>query len=337
MTSSRRNFSIWAQLFCRLRVVGIGAKVGCVQSKHLTTHVRSERPFRLGQLVCLEETMNRTIRYVLAAVASVFWVGGIHGQDLLVPAGTLLQCTLSEPNFSSATASVGDPVLCHLKSFQEFGRTVFPRGSMLAGHLEAEKDPGHFIGKGYLEITFDRVILPSGDFPVPAKVIQAKGFKVDKKGDIDGKGHAKRDVAEWMIPPLWPWKVVSLPRRGPRPTLKGEEPLELRLMEDISIPRTLANGLVKPDGSPYGSLVHPSNLTGSENSGESLLPIRYMILVLKSNETFTVRKFRKDGDLLTFEQLDGTRGAVDLDQLDWRKTNEMNRIRSVGIAEIQAN
>jgi hypothetical protein len=62
-----------------------------------------------------------------------------------------------------------------------------------------------------------------------------------------------------------------------------------------------------------------------------------MILVLKSNETFTVRKFRKDGDLLTFEQLDGTRGAVDLDQLDWRKTNEMNRIRSVGIAEIQAN
>src|SRR5215471_600390 len=98
MNSSRRNFSICAQLFCRLRVVGIGAKVGCVQSKHL------KRPFRLGQLVCLEETMNRTIRYVLAVVASVFWVGGIHGQDLLVPAGTLLQCTLSEPNFSSATA-----------------------------------------------------------------------------------------------------------------------------------------------------------------------------------------------------------------------------------------
>jgi len=127
--------------------------------------------------------MNRTIRYVLgAAVAYVFWVGGIHAQDLLVPAGTLLQCTLSEPNFSSATASVGDPVLCHLKSLQEFGRTVFPRGSMLAGHLEAEKEPGHFIGKGYLEIRFDRVILPSGDLPVPAKVIQAKGFNVDFEG-----------------------------------------------------------------------------------------------------------------------------------------------------------
>src|SRR5262252_245103 len=282
--------------------------------------------------------MRPFIATLISAVGVLVSAVGVYAQqDLLVPAGTLLQCTMNEPNFSSATATLGDPVLCHLKSLQEFGRPAFPRGAMLGGHLEAEKDPGHFAGKGYLKIAFDRVILPYGDLPVPAKVIQAKGFKVDKKGDIDGKGHAKRDVAEWMIPPLWPWKVVSLPRRGPRPMLKGEEPLELRLMEDISIPRTLAYGPVKPDRSPYGSLVHPSNLTGSENSGESLLPIRYMILVLKSNETFTVRKFRKDGDLLTFEQLDGTRGAVDLDQLDWRKTNEMNRIRSVGIPEIQAN
>src|SRR5215469_5032872 len=128
--------------------------------------------------------------------------GGCAQQNTLVPAGTLLQCTMDEPNFSSATATVGDPVVCHLKSFQEFGRPAFPRGAMLAGHLEAEKEPGHFVGKGYLKITFDRVILPYGDLPVPAKVIQAKGFKVDKKGDIDGKGHAKRDVAEWMIPVL---------------------------------------------------------------------------------------------------------------------------------------
>lgn len=59
---------------------------------------------------------------------------------------------------------------------------------MLGGHLEADKEPGHLVGKGYLKITFDRVILPSGDLPVPAKVIEARGFKVDKQGDIDGKG-----------------------------------------------------------------------------------------------------------------------------------------------------
>jgi hypothetical protein len=73
---------------------------------------------------------------------------GIRAQEIVVPAGTLLHCTLDEPNFSSATADIGDPVLCHLSSLQQFGRTVFPRGSYLQGHLEAAKEPGHFFGKG---------------------------------------------------------------------------------------------------------------------------------------------------------------------------------------------
>jgi hypothetical protein len=53
-----------------------------------------------------------------------------------------------------------------------------------------------------------------------------------------------------MFPPLWPWKVVSLPFRGPRPTLKGEEPLQLRLMDDIVIPRSLAQ-FAHTDRPPY--------------------------------------------------------------------------------------
>jgi hypothetical protein len=203
--------------------------------------------------------MKRLIVSLVSAVTLLVLANEVHAQDLLVPAGTLLQCTMSEPNFSSATASVGDPVLCHLKSFQEFGHTVFPRGSMLAGHLEDEKDPGHFVGKGYLKITFDRVIVPTGDVPLPAKVISAKGFKVDKQGDIKGKGHAKRDVVEWMIPPLWPWKVMMLPARGPRPTLKGEEPMQLRLMDDIVVPRNMSVSLAVPRNLS-GSITAPRNM-----------------------------------------------------------------------------
>ena len=292
--------------------------------------------------------MRSFIRIFAIAIGMLVSAGGLCAQkDLLVPAGTLLQCTMNEPNFSSATATVGDPVICHLRAQQEFGRPMFPRGSMLGGHLEAEQEPGHFIGKGYLKITFDRVILPYGDFPVPAKVIQAKGFKVDKKGDIDGKGHAKRDVAEWMIPLLWPWKVVSLPRRGPRPTLKGEESLELRLMDDISIPATLAYGPMKPDRPPYASSAQPGSFTGrGANTAEPAVdrriasresfaatanwkpPIRCTILVLKSNESFPLCKYRRDGDVLVFEQLDGTKGVVDMDAVDWRKTTERNQIIS---------
>jgi hypothetical protein len=156
---------------------------------------------------------------------------------LVLPAGTLLQCTLNEPNFSSATVAVGDPVLCHLRSVTEFGRQVIPRGSYLVGHLEAAQDPGHFWGKGYIKLQFDRIGMPQGDMPLDAKVISTRGYKVDKYGDIDGKGHAKRDVVEWMIPPLWPWKIIMLPARGPRPTLKGESVLTLRLMDDVQLPQ----------------------------------------------------------------------------------------------------
>jgi hypothetical protein len=311
--------------------------------------------------------MKLLIGSLVSATALLVSATAIRAQDQLVPAGTLLQCTLDEPNFSSATAAVGDPVLCHLRTMQEFGKPMFPRGSMLGGHLEAEKDPGHFVGKGYLKITFDRVVLPNGDLPLPAKVIQARGYKVDKQGDIDGKGHATRDVVEWMIPPLWPWKVISLPFRGPRPTLKGEEPLELRLMDDIVLPQSVMH----PDRPPYASASRPaaysynvkpqtnaiqlagqpSMTTASETvasepmamtgnagvvqitapqPGETQTIERLTILVLKSNETYKVTKYQRDGDLLMFVDTQGRKGGVDVNQVDWRQTTQMTSAAHAG-------
>jgi hypothetical protein len=181
--------------------------------------------------------MRRIIAYFAFSVLFLGVPAGTRAQDILVPAGTLLHCTLDEPNFSSATADIGDPVVCHLAALRQFGKTVFPRGSYLGGHLEADKEPGHFVGKGYLKIEFDRIGFPDSDVPVPSKIIAAKGYRVDKKGDIVGKGHATRDTVEWLLPPLWPWKVLTLPARGPRPTLKGEEQITVRLMDDIDVPR----------------------------------------------------------------------------------------------------
>ena len=171
-------------------------------------------------------------------------------REMVLPAGTLLKCTMNEPNFSPATVAVGDPVLCHLHSVTEFGQQTFPRGAYLVGHLESAQDPGHFWGKGNMKLVFDRIGLPNGDMPLDAKVIATRGYKVDKTGAIDGRGHAKRDIVEWMIPPLWPWKIIMLPARGPRPTLKGESQLELRLMDDVQIPQISAtNG---PDWHFFG-------------------------------------------------------------------------------------
>src|SRR5215469_616029 len=171
----------------------------------------------------------------------ITWSTGASARDLVLPAGTILQCVLNEPNFSKATVEVGDPVLCNLRGVAEFGEQIFPRGSYLVGHLESAKDPGHFFGKGNLKLQFDRLGLPTGDVPLNAKLIAVRGYKVDREGKIDGKGHAKRDVAEWILPPLWPWKVVSLPARGPRPRLKGETSISLRLMDDVLIPQVSQN------------------------------------------------------------------------------------------------
>jgi hypothetical protein len=260
-----------------------------------------------------------------------------RAQEVVVPAGTLIHCTLDEPNFSSATAEVGDPVLCHLSSLQQFGRTVFPRGSYLQGHLEAAKEPGHFVGKGYLKIQFDRIGLPNTDLPIPSKIIVAHGYKVDRQGDIVGRGHAKRDVVEWMIPPLWPWKVVSLPARGPRPTLKGEEALTLRLMEDVVLPRT---ALVPAPGWHYfgqsSSLSPAASAPGASGprlaSSESNAAVepreaRVTRIALTSNVGFDVTNYRIDGDQLNYVLPDGQTGAVGVHDVNWRKTSQLNAER----------
>src|SRR6266852_3421583 len=186
--------------------------------------------------------MKRIFVYLIFSLVFLGLQASTKAQDILVPAGTLLRCTLDEPNFSSATADIGDPVICHLNGLREFGQSIFPRGSYLGGHLEADKEPGHFVGKGHLKLQFDRIGFPTSDIPVPSKVIAAKGYKVDRHGDIVGRGHATRDTMEWLIPPLWPWKIITLPARGPRPTLKGEEQITVRLMDDIQIPRLVASG-----------------------------------------------------------------------------------------------
>ncbi len=164
-----------------------------------------------------------------------------------LPAGTLLTCTMSEPNFSSKTVQIGDPVLCHLAQVSSFGHPVFPRGAYLTGHLEDSKNPGHFVGKGWLEVDFDRIILPGPQiYTLSAKVISTPHYKVDRDGKVHGRGHAVRDSVEWMLPPLWPMKVILLPRRGPYPTFKGETRLTMRLMEDVEIPQLASNVPMPP-------------------------------------------------------------------------------------------
>ena len=167
--------------------------------------------------------------------------------DQLVPAGSVIQCTVAEANISSKTQNIGDPVLCQIGHTELYGRTSFPYGSYLIGHFAAYKDPGHLVGKGWMELDFDKLVVqPDTVVPVNARVVAAPKNPVDKEGRIHGTGHATRDTIEWLIPVLWPIDLINLPRRGPTPVLKAESRLTLKVLDDFGIPTPQENAVRTP-------------------------------------------------------------------------------------------
>ena len=142
---------------------------------------------------------------------------------------------------------IGDPVMCQLGHTEMYGRNSFPYGSYVVGHFAAYKDPGHLVGKGWMELDFDRMVVqPDTVVPINARVVATPKYPVDKDGKIHGTGHAVRDTVEWLIPVLWPIDLINLPRRGPRPVLKSETRLTLKVMDDFGIPTPQENAVRTP-------------------------------------------------------------------------------------------
>jgi hypothetical protein len=274
-----------------------------------------------------------------------------HTKDF-IPAGTILHCTMDEPNFSAKTANVGDPVLCHLGPLGSFGHSIFPRGAELGGHLQDYKNPGHFFGKGWLAIEFDRLILPNADvLPLAAKVTSAPHLKVDAQGEIHGKGHPKRDAFFWAIPLFWPIKVFTLPARGPYPALKGENRLSLRLMEDVELPfPTSAQNYVpmppwsssqRSDSrmkapSPY----QPASTTAQATPAVQRITVgnaeavngSVTIIALQAGTAVLAREYWIEGDKVACVSLSGERQDVPLNVIDLAQTVKVNQERSVEFA-----
>src|ERR1700758_2319150 len=92
--------------------------------------------------------------------------------EQLIPAGSLVSCTVAEPKLSSKTANIGDPVMCRVSHVELYGRSTIPYGSYLVGRFEDYKDPGHFVGKGWMELKFDHMVIePDTVIPGDARVV----------------------------------------------------------------------------------------------------------------------------------------------------------------------
>ena len=287
-------------------------------------------------------------RKYLSLILSVFFllvVSSAAAKDF-IPAGTILHCTMDEPNFSPKTAMVGDPVLCHLGPLGSFGHSIFPRGAQLGGHLQDYKSPGHFVGKGWMAIEFDRLILPNAEvLPLAAKVISAPHLKTDPQGDIHGKGHPKRDAALWMVPLFWPVKVFTLPARGPYPALKGESRLSLRLMEDVEVPFATTHNYPAPpwkdEQSSYNSnsssIYRPASTTASSapiqrvNYGAAKSPDNgeVTVIALQAGGALLARRYWLQGTSIHCVSAAGAEQDVPLSMIDLAETVKLNQERNV--------
>jgi hypothetical protein len=304
--------------------------------------------------------MRRSLLYGSFTLLFLPWNRIAGAEDINLPAGTLLRCSLDEPNFSSNTAEEGDPVLCRATIQPQFGRGSYPRSAYLVGRLGSYKDPGHFFGKGFLRLEFDRISLPNADLPVSAKVIAVRGYRVDRQGKIIGHGHAKRDAVEWMLPPLWPWKVLALPARGPRPVLKGEVPVTIRLMNAVMIPdigdsssNSLGRrlGSLQPQALPKARNASAAemrlNTMGDERqiSGDNTLPLpladsdsstsqqslQLMLFALRNGTTRGVTDCWLEDGRLHYVLPDGTETSAAFGEIDWAQTNRLNFERGMRI------
>jgi hypothetical protein len=303
--------------------------------------------------------MLRTFLFAILLVGLVSLAAAQTPGEEFLPAGTILHCTLDEPNFSSRTAEVGDPVLCHTRTLAARGRSTFSHSADLAGYFQEYRDPGHFFGKGWMELSFDRLVLPSGlTLPLSAKVISVRHYRVDREGKIHGRGHPKRDAFEWAVPILWPEKVVTLPARGPRPALKGEVGITLRLLEDVAVPTTGVTSRALPatggsmplrpsslklaatpslvPASSYTSGSVPGNGVAAHELG-NLIRVSFdnhsleqsTLLILKGGGGYLARDYWVESGAFHLFTADGEHKMFPMSRLDLEETVRINRERSV--------
>ena len=262
----------------------------------------------------------------------------LRGQEIIVPAGTIIQCTLEEANLSSKTVAPDDPILCNTGGLREFGVSVFPRGAYLGGRFAEARDPGHLWGKGWMQLEFDHIIMPDAELPISTKITSAPHLKVDLEGRIHGTGHARRDAIEWSIPVLWPEKIITLPNRGPRPVLKHEARISLKLMQDLSIPQEVAGRMTRPlvlPGAfrPSPPKAEPTLHQASTVStfGQDRASTEGTLLIQKDGGGQLVKDYWFDsGQTIQFLSVDGTTGAFPIEALDFDRTVKLNRERGVG-------
>jgi hypothetical protein len=199
-----------------------------------------------------------------------------------------------------------------------------------------------------MELKFDRMFIPPGQvIPVSAKVVYVPKYPVDKEGRIHGKGHPVRDTIEWLIPVLWPIDLLNLPRRGPRPVLKAETRLTLKIMDDFGVPLPEQYSYQPTPKDPNGfSQRAPMSYTPPAPAAPVYQPTTYApsapppptVLMLRDGHRTLATKYWFDGNAnVGYIALNGAPIIFPVELLDLPATVAINRSRGVNFAILSAS
>jgi hypothetical protein len=152
-----------------------------------------------------------------------------------IPAGVVIRIF---PDEKLTSGSSSGPTLFTLNSDLQFFPDRSPllaRGSKVLATIAESREAGRIYGKARLKITL-RSILTSDfcEYPIDAKIIEAGRYKVEDEV-VFGRGHAHRDLIAFLFPPTTIYQVLRIPGRGPKLVLNNETPLNIKLLETVSL------------------------------------------------------------------------------------------------------
>jgi hypothetical protein len=141
-----------------------------------------------------------------------------------------------------------------------------------------------------------------------------------------------------------------LPARGPEPKLKTEEVITLRLMQDIEVPQSTASSALAPGWHRFGqpdasaspqrqSYVQPAPVSPGARSVEESISLKtspshvpagqVAVLVLRSQAVCSMTDYWIADGQIHFVLPDGRQESADVNNVDWRRTGDLNAERGV--------
>ncbi len=147
-----------------------------------------------------------------------------------------------------------------------------------------------------------------------------------------------------MIPVLWPIDLINLPRRGPRPVLKAETRLTLKIMDDIDVPT--GPDLVRNDSglaqraptsyaAPVPVMPPPVQAPAPvvyENAPPMPPPSMPTLLVMRNGYGMYATNYWVQGNCIRYIAMNGAPVVMPMQQLDLQTTMYVNQQRGVSFS-----